>query len=210
MAGMDQKDLALCWLSCCVPLIVGRPKDFLCGGDYTGAVLDKVIVCFTGAVIQTVLSGQTVHNPQVQLWFVVPVECRHGPDSEENRGVLHAVLVQVVGLPVVCNDSGLVQTLSLEVPQLQLFFKDPVVAQRLSPRRSLRFTQLPYIWWLMFLLCSFTGAVRGGGRRCVHAATSSLCWMGLRFVHRHLCRARLRGFFCCSFAAFFRLRPSER
>ena len=40
----------------CVPLIVGRPKDFECGGDVTGAVLDKVIVCFTGAVVQTVLS----------------------------------------------------------------------------------------------------------------------------------------------------------
>ena len=121
--------------------------------------------------------------PQLQFSFTVPVDCRHGPDSAENRGVLHAVPDQVVGLPVVCNDSGgLVQTLSLEVPQLQLFFEDvdfPVVAQRLCA------------------VAGVTGAVRGGGRRCVHAATSSsssLCRMGLRFVHRHPCRTRLRGY----------------
>ena len=98
--------LALCWLSSCVPFIVGTPKDFGCSGDYTGAVL-----------------GQG---------YCVLYRCR-GPDSAENRGVLHAVPDQVVGLLVVCNDSGgLVQTLSQEVPQLQLFFKDvdfPVVAQ---------------------------------------------------------------------------------
>ena len=47
MAGMDQKDLALCWLSRCVPLIVG--------GDSQVQFLDKVLVCF-GAMVQTVLS----------------------------------------------------------------------------------------------------------------------------------------------------------
>ena len=77
-----------------------------------------------------------VDIPQVQFWFVV-AECPHGPDSAETRGVLRAVTDRVVGLPVVCNDSGgLVQTLSLEVPQLQLFYKNvafPVVAQRLFP-----------------------------------------------------------------------------
>ena len=80
--------------------------------------------------------AQTVDIQQVQFWLVVPIECRHGPDSAENRGVLHAVPDQVVGLPVVYNDSGgLVQTLSLDVPQLQLIFKDvdfPVVALRFS------------------------------------------------------------------------------
>ena len=47
---------------------------------------------------QCFLSGQTMDIPQVQFWFVVTVECRHGPDSAENRGVLHAVPDQVVGL----------------------------------------------------------------------------------------------------------------
>ena len=45
---------AQCWLSRCVPLIVGRPKDFHCGGDSTGAVLDEVMVTATGAVVQMV------------------------------------------------------------------------------------------------------------------------------------------------------------
>ena len=45
--------LALCWLSRGVPLIVGRPKDFGCGGDFTGQFLEKVIVILTGAVVQT-------------------------------------------------------------------------------------------------------------------------------------------------------------
>ena len=33
--------LALCWHSRCDPLIVGRPEDFDCGSDFTGAVLGQ-------------------------------------------------------------------------------------------------------------------------------------------------------------------------
>ena len=53
MACMDQKDLAMCVHSRCDPFIVGRPKDFGCGGDSQVHFLDKVIMCCTGAVVQT-------------------------------------------------------------------------------------------------------------------------------------------------------------
>ena len=87
------------------------------------------------------------------------------------------------------------------------FFKDvdfPVVAQRLFPWSrlfscSLRFSQLPYTWWLISRLCSCFRCHRCSSeceRRCIHAATSSsssLGRMGPRSVHRPLCWERLRG-----------------
>ena len=106
-----------------------------------------------------------------------------------------------------CRCRGLVYALHLEVPQVQLVFKDvdfPVVAQRLFPWSrlfscSLCFSQLPYTWWLMSRLCSCFKCHRCSSeceRRCIHAATSSsssLCRMGPRPVHRPLCWERLRG-----------------
>ena len=105
-----------------------------------------------------------------------------------------------------CRCRGLVYALHLEVPQVQLIFKDvdfPVVAQRLFPWSrlfgcSLCFSQLPYTWWLS-RLCSCFKCHRCSSeceRRCTHAATSSsssLCRMGPRPVHRPLCWERLRG-----------------
>ena len=107
---------------------------------------------------------------------------------------------------VFCRCRGLVYALHLEVPQVQLIFKDvdfPVVAQRLFPWSSLFgcslcFSQLPYTWWLS-RLCSCFKCHRCSSeyeRRCTHAATSSsssLCRMGPRPVHRPLCWERLRG-----------------
>ena len=101
----------------------------------------------------------------MQFWFVV-AECPHGPDSAETRGVLHAVTDRVVGLPVVCNDSGgLVQTLSLEVLQLQLFYKDVaflVVALRLFP-------------WSAHLVVDVLVVLLQVSQRHAVAATSSSC-----------------------------------
>ena len=105
-----------------------------------------------------------------------------------------------------CRCCGLVYALHLEVPQVQLIFKDvdlPVVAQWLFPWSrlfgcSLCFSQLPYTWWLS-RLCSCFKCHRCSSeyeRRCTHAATSSsssLCRMGPRPVHRPLCWERLRG-----------------
>ena len=124
-----------CWLQCtsrCVGIsrwssaLLG--KDFRHHGRFGQDALHQPLV---------IPQVQFLDKFDVQFRFVVPAECRHGPDSAENRGVLHAVPDKVVGLPVVCNGGGgLVQTLSLKVPQLQLFFKDvhfPVVAQKLFP-----------------------------------------------------------------------------
>ena len=102
---------------------------------------------------------------------------------------------------------GLLYAFRREVPQVQLIFKDvdfPVVAQRLFPWSrlfscSLRFSQLPYTWWLMSRLCSCFKCHRCSSeceRRCIHAATSSsssLGRIGPRSVHRPLCWERLRG-----------------
>ena len=120
--------LALCWHFTLLFHSCRQAQDFRYHGRFgQDAFLQPVVIP----------QVQFLDKFDVQFWFVVPAECRHGPDSAENRGVLHAVPDRVVGLPVVCNDSGgLVQTLSLEVPQLQLFYKDvdlPVVAQRLFP-----------------------------------------------------------------------------
>ena len=107
---------------------------------------------------------------------------------------------------VFCRCRGLFYALHLEVPQVQLIFKDvdlPVVAQWLFPWSrpfgcSLCFSQLPYTWWL-FRLCSCFKCHKCSSqyrRRCPHAATSSsssLCRMGPRPVHRPLCWERLRG-----------------
>ena len=84
---------------------------------------------------------------------------------------------------------GLLYAFRREVPQVQLIFKDvdfPVVAQRLFPWSrlfscSLRFSQLPYTWWLVSRLCSCFTCHRCSSeceRRCIHTATSSSSSLG--------------------------------
>ena len=75
--------LALCWHSRCVPLTVGRPKDFGCGGVFTGAVLEQVY-----CVVYRCCGPDNafcLEDPQLQLFFkdidfpVVALRLSHGP-----------------------------------------------------------------------------------------------------------------------------------
>ena len=51
----------------CVPLIVGRPKDFSCGGDFTGAVLGQGYGDFYRC--RSPDSAYRLEMPQLQLIF---------------------------------------------------------------------------------------------------------------------------------------------
>ena len=77
---------------------------------------------------------------------------------------------------------------------IQLIMEIPPVAVHLV-------VDVPVVQLLQGLQVQFCG----GGRRCVHAATSSsssLCWVGLRFSHRHFCRVRLRSDFAAEMQHF--------
>ena len=95
--------LALCWLSCCVPLMVGRPKDFGCGGEYTGALLGQSYCVFYRFRIPD--SAFCLDRPwtfhRCSFGSSCPLSADMVQTVTENRGVLHAVPDQVVGLPVV-------------------------------------------------------------------------------------------------------------